>query len=451
MHPKPPTIKKLRRTPSKKLLLMGASIGLWIGAGALLVKVVQGMGTGQQAEQTGFEEAFELLSGLEENQYSYAPMPVRSRYGISQAVYDGWRNYQRQPPQSVANISLEEAQAIYQYAWNEGDCAQHAAPLDMVCLDSVISFGVEGSQSFFIGLPNNPEQAALTVAQRREAYRYQMASGYARVQAGRQALMEGIERDRALAALVESYTSADQEESSFDRLLGWLGFAPDDRFSEPERPSEPVPLQEQRPDEVQPQRPITPLSPDQIYEQAKPFTVEVWITTNGVAAPAAGIILTEDGLILTNHHVIKDSFDFVRTADGQDYEGVLVETDAQLDLALIQLRGASRLPVANWAKASSHIQVGDTVYAIGSPNGENWKMTQDPVIAVQSECGIPGLECIRTPQGFLNPGNSGGPLLDQYGQVVGVNRAIQQRTREGVSIPVETVEAFVNRVQASRR
>jgi S1-C subfamily serine protease len=147
-------------------------------------------------------------------------------------------------------------------------------------------------------------------------------------------------------------------------------------------------------------------------------------------APAAGIILTSDGLVLTNYHVINEgSFDFVRSANGQDFHGTVIEVDPSLDLALIQLDNASRLPTAKLSNHSTHVNVGDTVYAIGSPLGSHWK--------------LPELQCLRTPKDFLKPGNSGGPLLDESGQVVGINRAIQDGTGEGVSIPIEIVKAFV--------
>lgn len=192
----------------------------------------------------------------------------------------------------------------------------------------------------------------------------------------------------------------------------------------------------------------TKLSSEQIYQQAKPFVVEVWISTTGIIAPAAGILLTSDGLVLTNYHVIHEaSFDFVRSPNGQDFNGTVIEVDPSLDLALIQLEGARNLPTANLSSRSAQIKIGDTVYAIGSPLAAHWKMTEAEVIEVNSDCGLPSLQCIRTPKGFLKPGNSGGPLLDSTGQVVGVNRAIQDGTGEGVSIPIETIQQFVDRTQ----
>lgn len=89
--------------------------------------------------------------------------------------------------------------------------------------------------------------------------------------------------------------------------------------------------------------------------------------------------------------------------------------------------------------------MGDKVYAIGSPHGKSWTLSTATVIELNSTCanGTSPLRCIRTPSGFLYPGNSGGPLINASGEVIGVNRAVQQSTGEGVSIPIETVQQFL--------
>jgi S1-C subfamily serine protease len=133
-------------------------------------------------------------------------------------------------------------------------------------------------------------------------------------------------------------------------------------------------------------------------------------------------------------------------ADGRKFTGRVTSIDPELDLALIQLDRASGLPTAPFAQNSSQLKVGDMVYAIGSPLGESWKMTTAQVIELNSTCanGASPLRCIRTPKDFLHPGNSGGPLIDNQGDVIGVNRAVQQSTGEGVSIPVETIQHFLD-------
>jgi S1-C subfamily serine protease len=162
------------------------------------------------------------------------------------------------------------------------------------------------------------------------------------------------------------------------------------------------------------------------------FTVEVWIQTNTGVAPASGIIIRENGLILTNHYVIANGLLYVKLKDGRQFQGRTIASDSSLDLALVQLAGAANLPVAPLAQ-SADVKVGDKVRAIGSPMRSHWSHTEASVIAVGSICGLKALDgkCIRTPSGFLYPGNSGGPLLNGRDEVIGVNRAIQESSGEG--------------------
>jgi hypothetical protein len=438
-------MRRVQRSKSRTIALLGMNLALWVAAGFVIPRFFHGNSSGSPANrQANFEAAFRSVTELGNDAPGYVPTPYgQSMYGISQAVYDSWRHEHQQPLQRIDTISLDEVRAIYQKYWNGGDCDRYAAPLDMACLDSVIGFGVEQGKDFLTQLPSNPQAAALEVARRREEFRYDTAGSYAYVRGGQQVLMEGIRRDRALASLVESYSPSQQSEFSFD-LRRWLG------LEKPEA-TESAPAASDRPESLSSSQATKPLSSEEIYTQAKPFTVEVWIKTSGIPAPATGLILTSDGLILTNQHVVNHSdFDFVRLADGRDFSGTIVDMNPDLDLALIQLEGARGLPLADFAKTSSHLKLGDTVYAIGSPTGEHWKMTTAQIIQVQSECGLMSVRCIRTPQGFLKPGNSGGPLLDSFGQVIGVNRAIQQRTGEGVSIPVEVINQYVERVREAR-
>lgn len=414
-------------------MLVGAKLAVWMCAGLLLVQVLKESWAGHQHQSDAghFDAAFQAITALDDlngGQEIRAGEPAL--HGISQSTYNSWRLSQQLPIQSILLISPAEIRTIYQAVWEQGHCGSYTPPLDLVCLDSIIGFGIQGSRRFFVDLPPDPKAAALEVTQRREAFRYQTTAGYGRIPAARRLLAAGIQRDRALASLIASYPSS-QPDLNFD-LRRWLG------LDQPPTP----PTQPGSEEAVQPSASPPALTPDAIYDRAKPFTVEVWIKSSGSLAPAAGIVLTADGLILTNHHVISSSFNFVRLATGQDLQGTVVDTNPELDLALIQLEGASGLPTAQFAESSSHVRVGDTVYAIGSPTGTHWHMTTSDVIQVQSDCGLDRLKCIRTPQGFLKPGNSGGPLLDRYGQVVGINRAIQQRTGEGVSIPVETIRQY---------
>ncbi|HEY9642428.1 MAG TPA: trypsin-like peptidase domain-containing protein, partial [Coleofasciculaceae cyanobacterium] len=238
-------------------------------------------------------------------------------------------------------------------------------------------------------------------------------------------IAKGIQRDRALLAQVETYM--------------------------PPEPVDPVSaLKQWLKAQFFPAPPALPqLTASEIYAKAEPFTVEVWIVVeDGTSAPATGVIVSDKGLVLTNAHVVEGNPNpTIHIRDGQQNErqfpGQVIVEDRNVDLALIQLTGANQLPTAPFADSSTSVKVGDTVFALGSPVGSHWKLTQANVIAVQSQCGVPGLKCIRMPRGFLHPGNSGGPLLDQTGKVIGINRALQEATGEGVSIPIDNVKDFL--------
>lgn len=343
---------------------------------------------------------------------------------------------------ATTNTRTDATKAMYYSHWQQGGCSSYAPPLDMVCLDSVISFGVEGGKSFFASLPDEPKAAALEVINHRMAYRQRAAIARGlddsmrpdlyrvqpvppnfplRPRAQERALALGLQRDRALLGWVETYSPASNPVSVLLK-----------RFQIPTPLASPEAL-----------------SSGEIFAKAEPFTVEIWITLeDGTSAPATGVLVSADGLVLTNAHVVEGNpTPAVRVRDRQQNEqqfwGRVVTEDARVDLALIQLTGAVGLPIAPLADSTAQVQVGDRVYALGSPVGSHWKLTEGEVIALESQCGVRGLKCIRMPRGFLQPGNSGGPLLDVTGTVIGINRALQESTGEGVSIPIEVVQQFL--------
>ncbi|MFM7427321.1 MAG: S1C family serine protease, partial [Elainella sp.] len=319
--------------------------------------------------------------------------------------------------------------------WQQANCQQYNSPLDVTCLDSVVSFGRQANQ-LLVNLPVDPEQAALEVVSRREDLRRRQLRP-PMTPSKRLLLREGLERDRALADLIASGAIASVPPSVPPSVLPSVlpSVAP-----QPDSPALPS-----LPNSSAPSSAVE-LSADQIYQQLKPSTVEIWNVQNGVASTASGVILNPNGLVLTNQHVVQSNpRPSAKLADGRKFEGRVMSIDDSLDLALIQLSGASGLPTTPFASNTSSVQVGDQVYAIGSPRGESWKMSQTQVIELNSTCanGASPLRCIRTPSGFLHPGNSGGPLINAQGEVIGLNRAVQQSTGEGVSIPVETIQSFL--------
>ena len=432
---------------------------MWVVGSLLMIRILSGgfQGGGFQAgDRSQFETAFQWVSQTEADD---APS-----HRINQMTYNRWRRSQNLPYQSVSEITEDEAKSLYQTYWQQEHCDSYAAPLDATCLDTMVSFGMSGSRSmaegFLANLPADPQAAAIAVVNRRIDYWQQLSTRYGdqpnetplRSEYPRSAqkqlqeqlprslqtgVAEELRRDQELLAQVEAYQPPRSSNSVWALVSAVSAF-----FQQPSLPSS-APLNSSSPQ---------PLSFDQILTKAEPFTVEVWITLeDGTSAPATGIIVA-DGLVLTNAHVVEgnpqpkiETYTHDRLQNQHKYSGQVIASDRSVDMALIQISGATGLPIAPLADSTAQVKVGDTVYALGSPVGFHWKLTTAQVIEVQSQCGIPELKCIRMPRNFLHPGNSGGPLLDATGIVIGINRAVQGSTGEGVSIPIEDIKRFLQR------
>ena len=174
----------------------------------------------------------------------------------------------------------------------------------------------------------------------------------------------------------------------------------------------------------------TALTATQIYQQDAPGVVSIQTTTAAGEDTGTGIVLNDEGLILTNNHVIAEGTS-ITVSPGKTSNltrtATLVGADPAVDLALIKIDpsglGLKPLKVAS----SSSLQVGDSVYAIGNPYGLDETLTRGIVSALGREIaapdGAPIKDAIQT-DAALNPGNSGGPLLNDQGEVIGVDSQI---------------------------
>ncbi|MFP4323141.1 MAG: S1C family serine protease [Anaerolineales bacterium] len=170
----------------------------------------------------------------------------------------------------------------------------------------------------------------------------------------------------------------------------------------------------------------------EIYQRISPSVVSIQVVTAQGAGNGSGFVYDTDGHIITNNHVVADAEDIiVNFRDGTLARARVVGLDPDSDLAVIEADAPPpELDPLSFAD-SSQLIVGQPVYAIGSPFGQEWTLTSGLIGALNRT--ISGLEefsiggVIQT-DAAINPGNSGGPLLDASGNVVGVNSQIISRS-----------------------
>ncbi len=174
------------------------------------------------------------------------------------------------------------------------------------------------------------------------------------------------------------------------------------------------------------------------------------IPTSGVGS---GIIVSSDGLILTNNHVIDGASTLtVVLEDGRQFTASVVSTDASHDLALIKI-DATGLAAASLGDSST-IQVGQTVYAIGTPLGEYTESVTKGIVSATNRSITVGNEQTRQGERLsnliqtdaaINPGNSGGPIINDHGQVIGISTAASTSGEGlGFAIPINTAKDMIS-------
>ncbi len=168
------------------------------------------------------------------------------------------------------------------------------------------------------------------------------------------------------------------------------------------------------------------LTAQEVYRQVNPAVVTVLVQLDqekDIASVGTGVIFTEDGYVVTNYHVMEGGSDCQIILDsGRSYTARYVAGDAENDLAVLKM-DAEGLPAAVFGD-SDLLTVGDKVYAIGNPLGVELRgtLTDGIVSAINRDVWVDGrtMTLIQT-NAALNSGNSGGPLINEYGQVVGIN------------------------------
>ncbi|MEU3982941.1 trypsin-like peptidase domain-containing protein [Streptomyces sp. NPDC026672] len=228
-----------------------------------------------------------------------------------------------------------------------------------------------------------------------------------------------------------------------------------------------------------------------IAAAVSPSVVEINATLPNGTSTGSGVVVTADGEIVTNNHVVAGASAItVRTSDGKRYTADVVGTDSSKDLALVKVHDASGLKVAALGDSDA-VQVGDQVVAIGSPEGLTGTVTSGIVSALHRDVTVSTDEDQGQEQGgegqwpfsfggrefngdtgsstttykaiqtdaSLNPGNSGGALINAAGQVIGINSAMYSAGASasssdagsvglGFAIPVDTVKADLAKLRA---
>jgi serine protease Do len=160
----------------------------------------------------------------------------------------------------------------------------------------------------------------------------------------------------------------------------------------------------------------------------------------------SGFIISEDGLVVTNHHVAAGGREYeVHLHDGRRFQATLVGSDPQTDLAVMRLTDAKGLPTVKFG-SSEDLRVGDWVVAMGSPMGLEHTVTRGIISAKgRGSLGLyeDGYADFLQTDAAINPGNSGGPLFNLDGEVVGINTAIGGHDGLGFAIPADQAKIVV--------
>jgi putative serine protease PepD len=201
------------------------------------------------------------------------------------------------------------------------------------------------------------------------------------------------------------------------------------------------------------------LSAAEIYERAHRGVVEITVSGGGQSGQGSGFVYDAQGHVVTNEHVVAGggSID-VRFADGSSYPATLLGTDRSTDLAVIDVDAPASVLVPLRLGDSGAVRAGDGVVALGSPFGLEGSITSGIVSALHRQMeagnGFTITDSIQT-DAAINHGNSGGPLLDSSGRVIGVNAQIRSDSGGsdgvGFAIPSNTVRTVVTQILETGR
>jgi S1-C subfamily serine protease len=203
-------------------------------------------------------------------------------------------------------------------------------------------------------------------------------------------------------------------------------------------------------------QPAIKLDGPQVYEHTVPSVVEITVLKrSGHGAQGSGVIVKSNGFIVTNYHVIADAVSArVQLHNGDIYDTVeIAETDERKDLAVLKIK-ASDLPSVSLAPFDT-IKVGSTLYALGSPRGLEGSLSQGVVSSIRPisdfDSSLSGFRVIQF-TAPVSPGSSGGPLVDEFGRLVGVvSSSLTGSQNINLGIPVKYIDDLLESFNGSTR
>jgi serine protease Do len=197
---------------------------------------------------------------------------------------------------------------------------------------------------------------------------------------------------------------------------------------------------------------------NEFFEQFNvPFSFEDLYSNSKATALGSGFIIDESGLIVTNHHVVVNSDEIhIKLSDNREIPATIVGSDPRTDLALLKIDSSTKLPFVTFGN-SSNSRVGDIVIAIGNPLGFGGTVTTGIISSKGRDLGSNVDELVDDfiqTDAAINTGNSGGPLFNLHGEVIGVNSAIPDvgggtNIGIGFAIPSNTVKGIIEQLKAS--
>ena len=195
----------------------------------------------------------------------------------------------------------------------------------------------------------------------------------------------------------------------------------------------------------------------ELLQKVRPSVVSIHTGVRGGEAAGSGIVLSADGLVLTNAHVVDGAQSIeVDFSDGRTAEGRLLGALKSADVAVVQAEGLTQPVTPADLGTSGDLQVGDDVVAIGNALnlGEAPSVTTGIVSALNRSITAPSgesLDNLIQTDAAINPGNSGGPLVNASGQVVGVNTAILADAQNiGFALSIDSIRSIVDDLEAGR-